>query len=106
MLNEFTQIMEYPHTRLFNSKISVSTTSPTNSTASSNQNNNLISNKNSPNYIEKSLQILFDKNIALENLDYLDYDNPDDEDQSFSQLVSTIIPDNSFLSNSDNELFN
>ena len=47
---------------------------------------------------EASLTMLFEKNIALETLDYLDYSLPEDEDHDFSLLSSINYITNSFIS--------
>ena len=52
---------------------------------------------------EASLTMLFEKNIALETLDYLDYSLPDDEDNDFSRSSSINYISNSFISMSSNK---
>ena len=95
--------MEYPQTRVFHSKTSASTTaSPTNTILS--QEKKFITKTNELEFSEKNLRILFEKNIALQSLDYLDDYTPDGDDQSFSQLSLSNLVDNSFFSNSNNEL--
>ena len=42
--------------------------------------------------------MLFEKNIALETLDYLDYSLPENEDHDFSRLSSINYITNSFIS--------
>jgi hypothetical protein len=95
--------MEYPQTRVFHSKTSaITTVSPTNTILS--QEKKFITKTNELEFSEKNLRILFEKNIALQSLDYLDDYTPDGEDQSFSQLSLSNLVDNSFFSNSNNEL--
>ena len=95
--------MEYPQTRVFRSETSEITTASPKNTALS-QPKKFIPKANELELSEKNLRILFDKNIALQSLDYLDDYTPDGEDQSFSQLSLTNLVENSFLSDSNNDL--
>ena len=99
--------MDYPQQRLFNSKISTTiSSSPTSITTIPKEQKCFIKQQTKSKDFEMNLRILFDKNIALENLDYLDhYCSPDDDNQSISLPSTTNINNKSFFSNSSSEVF-
>ena len=99
--------MDYPQPRIFNSKmLAITSSSPTSLITAPKEQKCFLKKQTKSKDFEMNLRILFDKNIALENLDYLDhYCSPDDENQSISLPSTTNIANKSFFSNSNSEVF-